>query len=70
MVDPDVHHGHWFTRAPWWETRTRAATGTGDMVSVVHWQVQAKLPSAGAELRTFTLRREPLDTQWQLESIS
>ncbi|MFE4080437.1 hypothetical protein [Paenarthrobacter sp. YIM B13468] len=70
MVDPDVHTAHWFTRDAWWETRTRAAVGTGDMVSVEHWQVQAKLPSASAELRTFTLRREPLATGWQLEALS
>jgi len=70
MVDPDVHTAHWFTRDAWWETQTRAAIGTGDLVSVEHWQVQATLPSANAELRTFTLRREPLATAWQLESIS
>ncbi|YCK79720.1 hypothetical protein M1D89_01430 (plasmid) [Arthrobacter sp. D3-18] len=70
MVDPDVHTAHWFTRDAWWETQTRAAIGTGDLVSVEHWQVQAKLPQANAELRTFTLRREPLATVWQLESIS
>ncbi|WP_454812924.1 hypothetical protein [Paenarthrobacter nitroguajacolicus] len=70
MVDPDVHTAHWFTRDAWWETRTRATIGTGDLVSVEHWQVQATLPSANAELRTFTLRREPLATAWQLESIS
>lgn len=29
-----------------------------------------KLPSAKAELRTFTLRREPLAAVWQLESVS
>ena len=70
MVDPDVHTAHWFTRDSWWETRTRAAVGTGDLVSVEHWQVQAKLPQASDELRTFALRREPLATVWQLESIS
>ncbi|UOD83354.1 hypothetical protein [Paenarthrobacter ureafaciens] len=70
MVDPDVHTAHWYTRDAWWETRNRAAIGTGDLVSIEHWQVQATLPSAGAELRTFTLRREPLAAEWQLESIS
>ncbi|WP_348537391.1 hypothetical protein [Paenarthrobacter sp. OM7] len=70
MVDPDVHTAHWFTRDSWWESRNRAAIGTGDLVSVEHWQVQAKLPSANAELRTFTLRREPLAAVWQLESVS
>lgn len=69
MVDPTCT-AHWYTRDAWWETRNRAAIGTGDLVNVEHWQVQATLPSAGAELRTFTLRREPLATQWQLESIS
>lgn len=70
MVDPDVHTAHWFTRDAWWEHRDRAAVGTGDVVSIEHWQVQAKLPQASGELRTFTLRREPLATGWQLESIS
>ncbi|MET3370660.1 UNVERIFIED_CONTAM: hypothetical protein ABIE34_003937 [Jeotgalibacillus campisalis] len=70
MVDPDVHTAHWFTRDSWWETRHRAAIGTGDLVSVEHWQVQATLPSGNAELRTLRLRREPLATAWQLESIS
>jgi hypothetical protein len=70
MVDPDVHTAHWFTRDAWWERRNRAAIGTGDVVSVEHWQVQASLPTAGAELRTFTLRREPLASEWVLESVS
>jgi len=70
MVDPDIHTAHWFTRDAWWETRHRVAVGTGDVVSVEYWQVQAKLPSHNAELHTFTLRREPLAEHWQLESIS
>lgn len=70
MVDLDVHTAHWFTRDAWWETRHRAAIGTGDLVSVENWQVQASLPTAGAELRTFTLRREPLASEWVLESVS
>ncbi|MDI2035948.1 hypothetical protein [Paenarthrobacter nitroguajacolicus] len=70
MVDPDVHTAHWFTRDSWWEHRTRAAVGSGDLVSVEHWQVQATQPSANTGLHTFTLRRDPLGTVWQLESIS
>ena len=70
MVDPDVHSAHWFTRDAWWETRNRAAIGSGDLVSIEHWQVQASPPTGGAELRTFTLRREPLAAVWQLESVS
>ena len=70
MVDPDVHTAHWFTRDAWWETRSRAAIGTGDLVSIEHWRVQARLPQAREDLRTFTLLREPLSTTWQLESIS
>ena len=57
MVDPDIHADHWFTQ-----------DSAGDTPRE-HWQVQAKLPTAGAELRTFTLRREPLDAAWRLESI-
>lgn len=70
MVDPKLHTAHWFTRDAWWENQRRAAVGTGDLVSIEHWQIQAQLPTANAELRTFTLRREPLSTQWLLESIS
>lgn len=70
MVDPDVHTAHWFTRDAWWEHRNRAAIGTGDFVSVEHWQVQASLPTPGAELRSFTLLREPLASEWVLESVS
>jgi hypothetical protein len=68
-VNQDVHAAHWFTRDAWWKTRNRAAIGTGNVVSIEYWQVQAKV-SSNAELRTFTLRREPQSTQWQLESIS
>ncbi|MBM7791684.1 hypothetical protein [Paenarthrobacter ilicis] len=70
MVDPDVHTGHWYGRDAWWETHTRAAVGTGDLVSVEHWQVQARPPTGDSELRTFTLRREPLAETWQIESIT
>ncbi|WP_400160566.1 hypothetical protein [Arthrobacter sp. BPSS-3] len=60
---------HWFTRDAWWDTRRTAAVGSGDMVSVEFWQLQVRLGSNSA-LRTFTLRRDPLSTQWLLESIS
>ncbi|BCW86139.1 hypothetical protein NicSoilE8_38120 [Arthrobacter sp. NicSoilE8] len=70
MVDPDVHAAHWFTRDSWWETQRRAAVGSGDLVSIEHWQVQATLPTSDQELHTFTIRREPLATGWLLESVS
>lgn len=70
MVDPDIHTAHWFTRDAWWEHRTRVAVGTGDVVSVEYWHVQARPSGANAELHTFMLRREPLAEHWQLESIS
>ncbi|MGO4249513.1 hypothetical protein AB4Y87_20045 [Paenarthrobacter sp. RAF54_2] len=70
MVDPDIHTARWFTRDAWWETRYRVTVGTGDLVSVEHWQVQARSSGAHTELHTFTLRREPLAEHWQLESIS
>lgn len=60
---------HWFTRDAWWNTRRTAAVGSGDLVSIEYWRVQVRLGSNSA-LRTFTLRREPLSTQWVLESIS
>ncbi|RNL54905.1 hypothetical protein D7003_10710 [Arthrobacter oryzae] len=60
---------HWFTRDAWWNTRRTAAVGSGDLVSIEFWQVQVRLNTNSA-LRTFTLRRNPLSTQWLLESIS
>ena len=56
LVDPDVHAAHWYAQQDASDTRTE------------HWQVQAKLPTAGAELRTFRLHREAPDTTWRLES--
>ncbi|WP_237394032.1 hypothetical protein [Pseudarthrobacter sp. ATCC 49987] len=60
---------HWFARDAWWDTRRSAAVGSGDLVSIEFWQLQVRLGSNSA-LRTFTLRRNPLSTQWLLESIS
>ena len=58
---------HWFARDAWWDTRRSAAVGSGDLVSIEYWRVQVRLASNSA-LRTFTLRRDPLATQWVLES--
>lgn len=33
---------HWFTRADWWNTAKRAPVGSGDLISVEHWQVQVR----------------------------
>jgi hypothetical protein len=60
---------HWFTRDAWWNTRRTAAVGSGDLVSIEYRRVQVRLGS-NSTLRTFTLRRNPLSTQWLLESIS
>lgn len=60
---------HWFTRDAWWDTRRTAAAGSGDLVSIEYWRVQVRLGS-NSSLRTFMLRRNPLSTQWVLESIS
>jgi len=60
---------HWFTRDAWWNTRRTAAVGSGDLVSIEYWRVQVRLGS-NSSLRTFMLRRNPLSTQWVLESIS
>jgi hypothetical protein len=60
---------HWFTRDSWWETRRSAPVGVGNIVDIEFWRVQVKL-SANSALRTFLLRREPVATQWLLESIS
>ena len=60
---------HWFARDSWWDTRSTAAVGSGDMVSVEYWRVQVRLSSNSA-LRTFELRRDPLSEQWLLESIT
>jgi hypothetical protein len=60
---------HWFERCDWWHTGTRAAIGSGDLVSVEHWRVQVR-DSTAAPLRTFELRRDPLSEQWLLVSIT
>ena len=60
---------HWFTRDAWWETRRTAPVGVGNLVDIEYWRVQVSLSSNSA-LRTFTLRREPLSTDWLLESIT
>lgn len=68
IVDPDTDSQHWFARDSWWDTRRTAAVGSGDMVSVEYWRVQVL--GTNSALRTFTLRREPLATQWFLESVT
>ncbi|XAS69484.1 hypothetical protein V3C33_09660 [Micrococcaceae bacterium Sec5.7] len=65
MADPV----HWFARDAWWDTRSTAAVGSGDLVSIEYWRVQVGLASNSA-LRTFTLRRDPLASQWLLENIA
>jgi hypothetical protein len=60
---------HWFARDAWWDTRSTAAVGSGDLVSVEYWRVQVRLGS-NSTLRTFELRRDPLSEQWLLESIN
>ena len=60
---------HWFARAAWWDTGCTAAVGSGDLVSIEYWRIQVRLGSTSA-LRTFTLRRNPLATQWLLANIS
>ena len=60
---------HWFERDSWWQTRTSARVGVGNIVDIEFWRVQVKLASNSA-LRTFTLRRDPLSSLWLLESIA
>ena len=60
---------HWFARDAWWDTRRTAAVGSGDLASIEYWRIQVRLGSRSA-LRTFTLRRNPLSTQWLLDDIS
>jgi hypothetical protein len=70
LVDPDTDSQHWYGRDAWWDTRRTAAVGSGDLVSIEYWQVQVRLGTSDSALRTFTLRRNPLSTQWLLEDIS
>jgi hypothetical protein len=67
IVAPDTDSQHWFARDAWWNTRRTAAVGSGDLVSIEYWRVQVL--GTNSALRTFTLRREPLATQWLLEAI-
>ena len=69
LVDPATDSQHWFGRDAWWDTRRSAAVGSGDLVSIEYWRVQVRAGTHSA-LRTVTLRRNPLSTQWLLESIS
>jgi hypothetical protein len=69
LVDPDTESQHWYGRDAWWDTRRTAAVGSGDLVSIEYWRVQVRSGTNSA-LRTATLRRDPLSTQWLLESIS
>ena len=61
---------HWFTRDAWWDTRRTAAVGSGDLVSIEYWRIQVRLGTSNSALRTFTLRRNPLSTQWLLDDAS
>jgi hypothetical protein len=69
IVDPDTDSQHWYGRDAWWDTRRTAAVGSGDLVSIEYWQVQVRSGTQSV-LRSATLRRDPLSTQWLLESIS
>jgi hypothetical protein len=69
LVDPYTDVTHWFGTDARRDTPGTAAVGSGDLVSIEYWQVQVRLGSTSA-LRTFTLSRNPLSTQWLLESIS
>ncbi|AOY73936.1 hypothetical protein IG195_20110 (plasmid) [Arthrobacter sp. TES] len=60
---------HWFERDSWWERRTTAPVGVGNIVDIEFWRIQVKL-SANSALRTFLLRLDPAATRWVLESIS
>ncbi|MCO4253379.1 hypothetical protein [Pseudarthrobacter raffinosi] len=44
LVDPETDSQHWYGRDSWWDTRRTAAKGSGDLVSVEYWRVQAQLP--------------------------
>lgn len=69
LVDPGTESQHWFGGDAWRDTRRTAVAGSGSLVGVECCRVQVRLGSTSA-LRTFTLRREPLSTQWLLENIS
>jgi hypothetical protein len=69
LVDPATDSQHWFGRDARWDTRRTAAVGSGDLVSIEYWRVQVRSGTHSA-LRTVTLRRDPLSTQWLLENIS
>lgn len=70
LVDPATDSQHWFARDAWWNTPRTAAVGSGDLVSIEYWRVQARPGASDSALRTFTLRRNPLSAQWLLESLS
>lgn len=49
--------------------QAHGSSGQRDLVSVEYWLVQVGLAS-NSTLRTFTLRRDPLSSQWLLQSIA
>lgn len=61
---------HWFNRDARWNSRHTATVGSDDLVSIEYWRVQVRLGTSKSALRTFTLRRDPLTTQWLLETIN
>jgi hypothetical protein len=69
-VDPTLDTAHWFTRDSWWDTRRSIPVGVGNVIDIEHWRVQVRLGGSDSQLRTFELRREPLDEQWVLEAIT
>jgi hypothetical protein len=60
---------HWFTRDSWWKTQRSVPVGVGNVVDIERWRVQVRLGTSTSALKTFTLRRDPLATQWLLESF-
>ena len=68
VVDPGTESQHWSGSDAGWDSRRTPFVGHGGQVSTEYRRVQVRLGSTSA-LRTFTLRREPLATQWLLESI-
>lgn len=68
-VDSGAEPEHWFGRLDGWNANISVPVGTGDVVSVEHWQIQVRLSSA-ADLRTFHLERDARSPDWRMANIT
>lgn len=60
---------HWLARDAGSDPTRPTAVERADLTSAEYWRISVQ-PSSRSTLRTFTLRRDHLASQWLLESIT